>query len=314
MGSRPARFWLGCVLLAGYACAAALAPWIAPYDPRLPSGRPLAAPGGGHVLGTNDLGQDLFSQLIHGARWTLVIAASVTALSTALSWLVGLTAGFFRRTESALMATADLLLALPNIPLYLLVLTLAGPNQRNLILVLAFLSWPAFARIVRGIVLHARSAPFVEASKALGGSSVWILRRYVLPATYAALPAKLVLTVRFAVFAETTLAFLGVSSGNVISWGMMLNWAFSDPLLFSRPVWPWFVFPPTVAIAGLILATVWISSGFIESRSGPVALDRVQPRRRARHPREPRADRVVLQRERHPAGSERIAGSPHALG
>ncbi len=313
MGRRPARFWLGCALLAGYAGAAALAPWISPYDPRLPSGHPLATPGGRHLLGTNDLGQDVLSQLIHGARWTLVIAASVTVLSTALSWLVGLTAGFFRRTESVLMATADLVLALPNLPLYLLVLTLLGPNQRNLILVLALLSWPAFARIVRSLVLHARSAPFVEASRALGGSPVWMLRRHVLPATYAALPAKLVLTVRFAVFAETTLAFLGVRSGEAISWGTMLNWAFSDALLFSRPVWPWLIIPPTVAIAGLILATVWISSGLTESHGEPGAMNRPQARRRASHPRAAPVDRSMPQRESHPAGSERFAGSPHVL-
>lgn len=299
MGNRPARFWLGCALLAGYIFVAGLAPFISPYDPRLPSGPPLAPPTGGHMLGTNDLGQDVLSHVIHGARWTIVVAVTVTALSTALSWVVGLFAGFFRPAESALMMITDLLLALPNLPLYLLVLTLIGPSQLNLIAVLALFSWPAFARIVRGMVLDARSAPFVEASRALGASPLWILRRHVLAATYAALPAKLVLTVRFAVFAETTLAFLGVNSGNAVSWGMMLNWAFSDPLLFSRPVWPWLVIPPTVAIAGLILATVWISSGLIEPHGRSVATDRADAYRKARQ-RELHPDGLMPWRKAHP--------------
>ncbi len=75
------------------------------------------------------------------------------------------------------------------------------------------------------------------------------------------LPTKLILTVRFAVFAEATLAFVGLADRSAVSWGGMLSEAFSDPLLFSRPVWPWLVLPPTLAIVSLILATTWLSSG-----------------------------------------------------
>lgn len=257
----PRLFWLGCGLLAGFALGAAFAPWLAPADPRLPSGRPLAPPSREHLLGTNDLGQDVLSQVIVGARSSLVVAGVVTLLSAAMSWLVGLTAGFSRRAAAPLMAGTDLLLALPTLPLLLLVLTLLGPGRRNLILVLALLSWPAFARVVRGIVLGARAAPYVEASRALGASGPHIVLRHLLPATLAVLPTKLVLTVRFAVFAEATLAFLGLGGGDAVSWGLMLGWAFNDPLLFSRPVWPWLVLPPALAIVAVMLATVWVGSG-----------------------------------------------------
>ena len=260
-------FWLGCGLLVAFVAAAAMAPLLAPHDPRLPSGEPLAPPTREHLLGTNDLGQDVLSQVIYGARSSLIVAGLVTALSTGLSWGVGLAAGFFRGVTGPLMALTDLLLALPNLPLYLLVLTLLGPSRRNLVLVLGLLSWPAFARVVRGLVLQARVAAYVEASRALGAPEWHVLRRHLLPATLHVLPTKLVLTVRFAIFAEATLAFLGVSSGDAIGWGSMLNWAFSDPLLFLRPVWPWLVLPPTLATAALILATVWVSSGFAEGRS-----------------------------------------------
>lgn len=237
---------------------------LAPHDPRLPTGRPLAPPTYDHLLGTNDLGQDVLSQAIYGARSSLIVAGAVTGISTALSWIVGLLAGFSRRAEAPLMALTDLLLALPNIPFYLLALTLLGPSRGNLILVLALISWPTFARIVRSVVLQARSAEYVEASQALGAPGIHIIRRHLLPATLSVLPTKLVLTVRFAVFAEATLAFLGLGTNDAMSWGMMLNWAFSDPLLFSRPVWPWLVLPPTLAIAALVLASVWASSGIVE--------------------------------------------------
>lgn len=277
--TRP-LLWLGGLLLLAFVTVAALAPVLAPHDPRLPTGTPLTSPITEHPLGTNDLGQDVLSQLIYGARWSLIVAGLVTAISTALSWLVGLPAGFSRRLEFPLMAITDLLLALPAIPLYLLVLTLLGPSRRNLVLALALLSWPAFARVVRSIVVQTRSARYVEASRALGASSLHVLRTHLLPATLDVLPTKLILTVRFAVFAEATLAFLGLSAGDATSWGMMLNWAFADPLLFARPVWPWLVIPPTLAIATLLLSTTWISSGLAEMRGQSIR--RTPPHQRTR--------------------------------
>jgi len=270
-------FWFGGGLLALLVIIALLAPALAPHDPRLSTGLPFAPPSRAHPLGTNDLGQDVLSQVIFAARSSLLVVGLVTAISTVLSWLVGLLAGFFRPLESPLMMVADLLLALPSIPLYLLVLTLLGPSRRNLILALALLSWPAFARVVRSLVLQARRVSYVEASRAFGGSGWHIVRHHLLPATLSVLPTKLVLTARFAVFTEATLAFLGLSSGDAISWGIMLNWAFADPLLFDRAVWPWLVLPPLTAIVALILATVWLGSGFTESRRELVPTRRGRP-------------------------------------
>jgi len=264
---RGLLFWMGCGLLALFVAAAILAPGLAPHPPLLPTGLPLAPPARAHLLGTNDLGQDELSLLLYGARSTLIVAGCVTALSTVVSWLIGLSAGFFKPAEGPLMAITDLALALPSIPLYLLVLTLLGPSRRNVILVLAFLSWPSFARIVRGIVLETRVAPYVEASRAQGATGLHIVRWHLLPATLDVLPAKLILTVRFAVFAEATFAFLGLG-GSSTGWGPMLNWAFSDPLLFARPQWPWLVLPPTLAIVGLVVTTAWVSLGLRPNEPG----------------------------------------------
>ncbi|MBA2364440.1 MAG: ABC transporter permease [Chloroflexia bacterium] len=259
---RPPLFWAGWGVLGVLAAAAVFAPLLAPYDPRLPTATPLTLPTRAHPLGTNDIGQDLLSQLLYAARTSLIVAVSVAMISTGLSWLVGLAAGMVRWLEAPLMALSDLLLALPNIPLYLLVVTLVGPSRRNLILVLALLSWPAFARVVRSVVLQTRSASYIEATRALGATDAHIVRRHLLPATLDVLPTKLTLTVRFAIFAEATLAFLGLGDSASVSWGTMLSYAFNEPLLFNRAVWPWLILPPTAAIMALILATTWISSGF----------------------------------------------------
>ncbi len=254
--------WIGGAALIAAALVAVAAPWLAPYDPTALAGPALAAPDAAHLLGTNDVGQDLLSQLLYGVRTSLLVAGSVTLLSTALSWGVGLAAGMSRTAESLLLPVAELLLALPSLPLYLLTVTLVGPSVVHLVLVLALLSWPSFARIVRSLVLDVRAAPYVEAAQGLGATRAHIARRHVLPATLDVLPAKLILTVRFAIFTEATLAFLGLGDPTTISLGTMLNHAFDDPLLFSRPVWPWLILPPAGAIVLLVLGTVAASQAF----------------------------------------------------
>jgi ABC-type dipeptide/oligopeptide/nickel transport system permease subunit len=249
----PARRWVRWALAAALGLAVLAAPWFAPYDPAALSGPPLVPPAAAHWLGTNDIGQDQWSRLLYGLRTSLLIGGSVTLLSTMLSWAVGLAAGSARAAEILLMPITELLLALPGLPLYLLVVALIGPSLPHLVGVLALLSWPAFARIVRSLVIAERAAPYVEAARAIGATPRQVAQRHLLPATLAVLPTKLILTMRFAVFTEATLAFLGLGDPQAISCGTMLSTAFADPLLFSRPAWPWLVVPPALALVGLVL-------------------------------------------------------------
>jgi len=230
-----------------------LAPAIAPYDPRLSVAGPLQAPSQAHWLGTNDIGQDVLSQWLFAARATLAVALGVTALATPLAWSAGLVAGLSARAEAPVLAVVDLLLALPALPLYMLVLTLIGPGQLSVALMLGLLGWPTFAQVVRAQVIATRQAAFVEAAACLGATPVRIATRHILPATLGILPAHLVLTFRFAVFAEATLAFLGLGEPASPSWGAMLGQAFANPLVFASPAWTWLVLPPALGLAVLIL-------------------------------------------------------------
>jgi len=258
-GNRGA--WAGATILVLMVVVAALAPVLAPYDPRLASGPPMAAPTRLHPLGTNDIGQDILSQWLWGGRASMLVGVLVTLLSTGLSWSVGITAGLWRRTAAPLMALTDLLLALPGIPLYLLLVAMIGPSQGNVVLALGLLSWPAFARIVRAQVIALRGERYLEAATALGASPLRVALRHLLPGTLSLLPAKVVLTLRFAIFTEATLAFLGLGDPAANSWGTMLSWAFNDPLLFLGRAWVWWVLPPALAIVLVVLATTWLAVG-----------------------------------------------------
>lgn len=258
----PRRAWPPLVLLALLGGAALLAPVLAPYDPRLPTGSPLLPPSAAHPLGTNDLGQDVLSAWLWGARGSLAVAAAVALISTALAWGVGLAAALSRRAEGPLLAVTDLLLAVPALPLYLLVVALVGPSELHLTLTLGLLSWPAFARVVRAQAIAVRGAPYVDAARALGASPLRLARRHVAPATLDLLLPKLVLTVRFAVFAEATLGFLGLGDPTAESWGTMLGRAFGDPLIFVNGAWTWWVLPPALAIVGAVVATAWLGMAF----------------------------------------------------
>ena len=217
-------------------------------------------PDRAHLFGTNDLGQDLFSTWLWDARASLVVAALVALVSTAMAWAVGLTTGTGRRFGGPVLGTADLLLALPTLLLYLVVLTLVGASQLALAVVLGLTAWPTFARVIRARVLDIRGAPYVEAARGFGATGTRIALAHILPATRPLLSAQLALVVRFALFAEATLAFLGLGDPSAAAWGGTLASAFADPLLFERPVWAWWILPPALSIVLIVLATSWLAT------------------------------------------------------
>ena len=239
---------------------ALVAPALAPYDPKLSVAGALEPPSRAHLLGANDIGQDELSILLWGARASLVVAVGMTALATAVAWPLGIVAGLSRRAEAPILALTDLLLALPPLPLYILVLTLVGPTLPHVVLTLGLLSWAVFCRVVRAQVIAARGAPYVEAARCLGASWVRVGRVHLLPGTLALLPANLVVTVRLAVFAEATLGFLGLGDPAVTTWGAALGTAFADPLLFTTPAWTWLVVPPSAGIGLLVLGSAWLGT------------------------------------------------------
>ena len=268
-GHLPGGTLVGGCVLAALMAVAVLGRSAAPYDPDQVSATVYQPPSRLHLLGTNDLGQDVLSEVIVGSRLSLGIGMSVAVLSTALSWTMGLLSGIVPR-GGLLVAVGDLLLAVPALPLLALFVAYTGPGVLAMVITMGVLSWPAFARVIRTQVLSTKERDYVVAALALGAGPLRIMIRHILPETVPIIVTKFVLTMRWAVLIDANLAFLGLANPGAISWGNMLNHAFRDPLLFTRRAWLWSTAPPALAIMGLVLSLALV--GRITEAREPRAL------------------------------------------
>lgn len=256
---------LGWVMLLGLGALAVFPSTFAPYDPTRIEARPLSTPSPEHVLGTNDIGQDLFSELIWGTRISLTTGLGVAGLAVAFGTVVGILAGYFGGWGGAvLMRVADLVLVLPFLPLVILLSAYLGPSQRNVMLVLTLVSWAGPARLVRAQVLTLLHEPYVEAARALGSSHLRLMVKHIWPGVRGIALAQLVLVASMSILAEASLSFLGLGDPSAKSWGAMLYFARASGA-FLGPSWQWWVLPTGVMIALSVLSLVLISVG-VEGR------------------------------------------------
>ncbi len=224
-------------MLLVFTVAAVFAPRIAPYDPAaIDLTHRLAAPEANHWFGTDELGRDILSRVIFGARISLFVAVSVVACSLALGLLVGGIAGFYGGALDVALNVfvMNAFMALPGILLAIALVAFLGPGMRNLILALSLGGWVGYARLVRAQVLAVREREFVEAARAIGASDLRIFTRHILPNILQPLIVQSAIGMAGAVLAEATLSFLGLGvPPPAASWGNMLNDARSH--LFDSP-------------------------------------------------------------------------------
>jgi peptide/nickel transport system permease protein len=226
---------------------------IAPDDPNASSLDILAKPSTEHWLGTTEQGSDVFSQLLVGARVSIVVGFAAAAISAVLGALVGLVGGYFGGwTDRGLDALENWFLVIPTLPLMIVLARLLNPSLGVLIAVIGLTSWAGTGRIVRAQVLTLRERAFVERARALGASDGYIIRTHILPNTLPLIFANTVLIVAVAVLSEAALAFLGLGDPTRISWGTMLENAFSAGAP-SSGAW-WYLIPPGLCITLLVLA------------------------------------------------------------
>ncbi len=268
---RPHRAALAAILVLGaIMLVAVLAGEFAPYPPRASTGSPIEVPSARHRLGTDDLGQDLLSAWLVGGRVSLMIGFVTAVLSTAASGLVGIFSVTYPPARSLLLTVTDGVLAIPHLPVIVLIVALLGPGALHIIVVLALLGWPAYARVVRAQALVTAQRDYVVAARALGASDGRILKTCVLPEILPLLWTKFLLTVRWAILMEATLSLMGLGDPARISWGTMLNNAFAYPLLFIGNAWLWWAAPPALAIAVVTLALSAVGRD-LETRLNPAA-------------------------------------------
>lgn len=217
------RIAAGVLLL--FALAALLAPLLAPYDPYALSTEPLAPPSAQHLFGTDDLGRDVLSRVLYGARISLGVAVVAVLASLSMGTLLGTWAGLGGRIADAVVGrTTDVMFALPDLLLALVVMAVLPRGPWTVALAIAIVYTPMFARVSRAAVMELRSAPFVEAARALGAGSARVTTRHVLPNIKRPLVTQATLSLAFAVLAEAALSFLGLSGEpDAPSWGRMLR-------------------------------------------------------------------------------------------
>jgi peptide/nickel transport system permease protein len=244
---------VGITLLIVFVVCAVFAPWLAPWDPaQLDLTGRLMGPSAAHWFGTDELGRDILSRTLFGARISLVVAVSVVGLSLAVGLVAGGLAGFYGGWTDTVVNiyVTNAFLALPGILLAIAFVAFMGPGLGNVILALAISGWVGYARLVRAQVMAVKEREFVEAARALGATDLRIMTRHILPNILQPLIVQAAIGMAGAVLAEATLSFLGLGvPPPAASWGSMLNDARSH--LFDSPH---LVFFPAMAVMLCVLS------------------------------------------------------------
>ncbi|MFH0849406.1 MAG: ABC transporter permease [Candidatus Bathyarchaeota archaeon] len=237
----------GLVLVFAFIVIALVAPWVAPYDPRALVGRPFERPGEDHILGTDQVGRDIYSQLIWGSRISLMVGLLASAFSVAIGTAIGLLSGYFRGpADSVLMRITDLFITLPNLPFMLILAALIGRSVWNIILVIGITGWTGTARMVRSQTLSIKERPYVEAARSVGARDSQVILRHILPNVLPLVFANAIVGIVDAILAESGLSFLGLGDPTKPSWGLILRYANEAGAIATGRFW--FVIPPGVCI------------------------------------------------------------------
>jgi peptide/nickel transport system permease protein len=250
---------VGMLLSAPILAVAALAPWVAPADPNvINTAQRLLPPGAGHLMGTDELGRDVLSRVIYGARISLEVSISSTVVGMAVGCVLGAVAGYRGRlTDEILMRLTDALIAFPSILLALVLVVVMGAGVVTVIIAIAAIRIPLFARTIRGSVLAEREREYVEAARSVGQRPAMILLRHIVPNVLAPVIVLATTTLASGIIIEASLSFLGLGvSAPDVTWGGMLN--------SSRQYmqdYPWMTFFPGLALSLAVLGANLLGDG-----------------------------------------------------
>ena len=242
---------------------AVFAPYLAPYPPlKSGVGEPFLRPDLQHLMGTDDIGRDVYSGVIYGTRVSLMIGFIAAWASIIIGIVVGVIAGYFGgKVDVLLMRFTEIFLVIPMAFLAIVIVALLGSSVWNVIAVICVLAWPGTARLTRAEVLSMKEREFVEAARALGVSDVHIMFREILPNTLAPVIVNASIVTAQAILVEAGLSFLGLGDPNQFSWGYML---YLGQRLLVEKAWWTFVFPGA-AIFLTVLALYILSDALNET-------------------------------------------------
>jgi ABC-type dipeptide/oligopeptide/nickel transport system permease subunit len=241
---------VGLAIIGIWIIVAIIAPWISPAAPLAQDYSPLQAPGGANFLGTDEVGRDVLSRVIYGARISLPLSILVVVCSMIIGTVAGAVAGYFGRVvDEVIMRIADLVFAFPTIILAMVIAAALGPSLTNAFIAMLIVSWPGYARVARSLALVARQNEYVVAGRLLGASSLTSLRRDVLPNVISPILVLAALNVGTAILEFSGLSFLGLGAiPPTPDWGAMVSEGVQQ---FSS--W-WIALYPGLAILSVVVA------------------------------------------------------------
>ncbi|MFA6430996.1 MAG: ABC transporter permease [Candidatus Margulisiibacteriota bacterium] len=249
------------IVLTGFVLLAIFAAWIAPYNPEEIVSSQTLAPSTFHLFGTDDLGRDLFSRALYGARISLTVGFVAVVISVLIGTLFGALAGYYGGAiDLIIMRFVDVMLAFPSIFLILAIQAMLTPNIYNVMVVIGATSWMGVARLVRGEFLRIRELQYVEAARAIGCSDFRIIFRHILPNAQAPIIVAATLGMAGAILTESALSFLGLGvQPPTPSWGNMLM--DSQAYMFDAP---WMAIIPGILILVTVLSLYFIGEALRE--------------------------------------------------
>ena len=260
-------------VLAFFVFLAVFAPLLIQGDPKAKVGEVFEPPSRNFLLGTDGGGASVIVLLIAGARVSLLIGFCAAAISALIGGTIGILSGFFGgKTDTALMRVTDYFLVIPDVPLMIVIAALFGRSTWNIIVIIGIIYWTFTARLIRAHTKSVRERVYVQRARALGAKNSRLILRHVLPQVMPLLIANTVLLIAYAIFAETFITFLGLGDPATISWGRLIENAFTDDAIIND-AW-WAIIPPGLCVMFVVLSCTII---------GQAMEDALNPRLRTGH-------------------------------
>ncbi len=268
---------VGLVVIAVFVLLAILSPILAPH-PKAQVAPVFDPPSSEHWLGTDGGGSDMVKLLIAGTRVSLMVGFAAAVVSAFIGGAVGLASGFFGgKIDTILMRFTDYVIVIPDVPLMIVAAALFGRSLTNIILIIGVIYWTTTARLIRAQVKSVRERVYVKRARALGAGNSRLVGKHILPQVAPLLIANTVLLVAYAIFAETFITFLGLGDPSLISWGRLIENAFTDDALLND-AW-WAIVPPGVCVAAVVLACTMVGQSLEESLNPRLSVGHLSPRR-----------------------------------
>lgn len=251
-------FAVSLVILGGFLFVAIFANKLSPYNPYDRVAIPFLKPSGEHILGTNDIGQDILSELIYGSRISLLIGFISSVIAIGIAIVLSILSGYYGgKIEDTIMRITDFFLVIPFLPLVILLSVYFRGNYISIALIIGFTYWPGTVRILRSQVIKVKNKDYILNIKSMGASDYYIIRKYIIREIFPTIVYRFMFLVKGSIITESSLSFLGLGNPTLKSWGSILYYA-QNRNVFLTSAWLWWIVPAGLCICVLSISFVLI--------------------------------------------------------